>query len=1273
MIREVVRIRLLPAALLVLMLGTLSSAWAQTATATTAVVTGTATDASGAVVPGATVVLTDPATNRTQETVTDAVGHYAFGGVLPGTYEVTVSLAGFSTARVAKVSVEVARSYTVNITLRVGALEEVVDVKAAGVELQRADATVGTTLTAATLLRLPIATRELTSIQFNQPLAVPYQGADASRARGGSFAGARSDQNTYTLDGADVTDNVVGTNFLETEPSAGIPLPAESVEEFRVGSTNPNATFARASGGQLVVVTKRGTNNYHGSLYWYRQDDSLNANSWTRKRVGLPKPALKDSRFGGSVGGPIFQGRTFFFTNYEGRRFPRSGDITRLVPTAGLKAGIMSFRDSAGNLINYNIRDWDPRGIGLNPVVRDLFNTLPLGNNPSLGDGSNVIGFAGTPATTYDSDFAVLRLDHNLSKLWRLDASYRYASISEFGAAQVDIGGILPGHTPGIAYGSEYLPREPRFVAAGLSGQLSERWSNELRFGYNRSYLGFTRVNPAAQVASANMALDVAGAIIDEPLDMVTGRSRSQVSNSRTLQITDNANWLKGAHTISVGGTFRRTKWFFGRNDLLAGPLTALSATLDDGSFITIPAANRPATCSASVTTNCLLAADVTRWNRYYTALLGLVDNVGVLAVRDGGLNLQPPGTFLDVDTTQNGWELYLNDTWRLSPTITVSAGVNYQVYGSPKERDDRYAYLIDTQSGEILDAQTYLSRARAAAEAGRPYNPTLGYQPLADSGRSSFYDPDYSNLGPRVAVAWSPSFATGIGRALFGQGRGVLRGGYALVFDRQNNVNLGSWQMGVAFGQTLSINGPRCNYVGAPGLNCNPGGSDPAAAFRVGVDGPAPIPTADPLLRSPVVPAVPFGDSVTRLVDPDLKNGRTHSFNLTYQRELGGGFLVETGWVLRLGRELSEGYGLSSVPYFFKDNASGQTFAQAYDLVAAQLRGGTAGTAVSAQPWFENVVGPGQTATLASALSGDFIDGNLSNIWLVLNNTRVARGLESLSNRQVQTLWMRGDGGKSFYNAMFLSVRKRTAGGLTLGANYTLSVARDQIGVAQNTSTSLSSAFDPDIDHGPALFDRRHVLNSTFLYDLPFGRNGSGFRKGLLGDWYVAGVLTASSGVPLDVCQRAGVFGGGLQFVTCSGAINTGGDIKVGVNEGVTGSNGIGTSGNPATGGSGVNIFSNPEQVYRQFRPIAISQDTRAGRGTLYGLRRWNVDMSIGKRLKLVRNVRGVVTADVLNLFNTIQYSNPGLNLTSPTTFGVVTAQGNQPRAVQIGLRVEF
>ena len=296
-----------------------------------------------------------------------------------------------------------------------------------------------------------------------------------------------------------------------------------------------------------------------------------------------------------------------------------------------------------------------------------------------------------------------------------------------------------------------------------------------------------------------------AGRLLDEPLDVVTGRSRSQASNSRTLQITDNANFLKGNHTLSFGGTFRRTWWWFRRNDLLAGPLTALTATADDGSFITIPAQFRPPTCSAAVTTSCLLTADVTRWNRLYTSLTGMVDNIGLLSVRNGALEPQPPGTFLDVDTTQNGYEAYINDAWRLTSNLTLSVGANYQVYGSPSEKENRYAYLVDTATNEILGVDAYLDRAQDAANGGLPFNPTLGYLPLSDSGRDRFYDTDYSNFGPRVAVAWSPSFSSGIGKWLFGDSQGVLRGGYSLVFDRQNNVNLGSWQMGVAFGQTWS------------------------------------------------------------------------------------------------------------------------------------------------------------------------------------------------------------------------------------------------------------------------------------------------------------------------------------------------------------------------------------------------------------------------------------------------------------------------------------
>ena len=308
------------------MLGLGSTAAAQTATATTGVVSGTINDATGAVVPGVTVVLTDINTNASRETVSTESGHYSFISVLPGRYRLTASLQGFQQTSINDLAVEVNKTLGVNVTLGVGNVSETIEVSAgAGVALQTNDSTIVNTLSEETVQRLPNPARSLEAIQFNQPLAVPYMaGADSNRNRAGSVAGARTDQNTYTLDGVDVSDNVVGDNFLESLPSAVVPLPTESIEEFSAASTNANATFGRGSGAQFVVVTKRGTNRFRGSTYWYRQDDALNATSWDRARLGQPKPPLEDNRAGFSFGGPLVRDKTFFFTNYEARRFPRS-------------------------------------------------------------------------------------------------------------------------------------------------------------------------------------------------------------------------------------------------------------------------------------------------------------------------------------------------------------------------------------------------------------------------------------------------------------------------------------------------------------------------------------------------------------------------------------------------------------------------------------------------------------------------------------------------------------------------------------------------------------------------------------------------------------------------------------------------------------------------------------------------------------------------------------------------------------------------------------
>ncbi len=306
---------------------------------------------------------------------------------------------------------------------------------------------------------------------------MPYTaGADSNRTRAGSVAGARTDQNTYTLDGVDVSDNVVGDNFLEALPSAIVPLPTESVEEFSAASTNANATFGRGSGAQFVIVTKRGTNRFKGSTYWYHQDDALNANSWDRQPARPAEAAAHG------------QPRAAFRSAARSCRTRRSSSPTtkgaasrgrrrcRAVPTDSLQAGILQFRDAAGNIVSYNLRATRsarhrPQSGRLEPVG-DL---LPGGNDPSRGDGFNTTGFTGGRRHLVEQDTVVLRLDHNFSNSWRVDGNYRFGSIRETGAAQADIGGLLPGNTKGVPVALEDLPREPRFAAVGVTGQLSPR------------------------------------------------------------------------------------------------------------------------------------------------------------------------------------------------------------------------------------------------------------------------------------------------------------------------------------------------------------------------------------------------------------------------------------------------------------------------------------------------------------------------------------------------------------------------------------------------------------------------------------------------------------------------------------------------------------------------------------------------------------------------------------------------------------------------------
>src|SRR5262245_21443855 len=356
-------------------------------TAATGVIVGTVTDPSGGTVTGALIKGVDDSTGQSRSALTNKAGEYALTGLGPGAYKITASATGFRQALVPRFVVEVAKSYNVNFALELGSVADSVEVKeTAASELQTQDAAVGVVITGESLLRMPAINRSAFTFFQLQPMVVPTRGIatlSAGQHLAGQVAGARADQNTYTIDGLDATDLTAGTNFYARAatdvngPDPMIPVPAESVQEFRLSATNGNATYHEGAGGQLSLLTRRGSNDPHGTAYYYLQNDAMNANRWDYNRTGIKRPALHDNRFGGSLGGPLVNDHTFFFAHYEGRRLPQSLPANRLVPTATLRQGILRFVDGNGAVGSYDVQRFDPRGLGVSPVVQSFWNRLP--------------------------------------------------------------------------------------------------------------------------------------------------------------------------------------------------------------------------------------------------------------------------------------------------------------------------------------------------------------------------------------------------------------------------------------------------------------------------------------------------------------------------------------------------------------------------------------------------------------------------------------------------------------------------------------------------------------------------------------------------------------------------------------------------------------------------------------------------------------------------------------------------------------------------------
>lgn len=1306
---------------------TLTSALAQSTASGT--ISGQVTDSTKAVIPGATVTIVDKATGTSRVTTTNDVGRYIFVNVTPGIYDLKVTKTGFAQAFLQQLAVDIGGVTQTDVAMKVGTSTETVEVTATGVELQTMNAAIGATVDFKSMEVLPNLSRDSSTLMTLQPAVNST----------GEVAGSVRDQNTFQLDGGQNSSDMDGTQSTytlsfaanpTTSNSTGglttgvLPTPVESIEQFKVATNNQTADFNGSSGGQVQMVTKRGTNQWHGALYEYYLGSNFSANTWDNNFIGKPLPSTHQNRFGAAIGGPILPsfwgGKTYFFANYEGRRFPNVATYERSVPSALLRAGVIQIQNGS-TVTAYNINPFpvtvngityqpakcnggacDPRGIGLNPIINRLWSQFePMPNDPgntAFGDTLNTQGFSTTVGLPRNDDFGVTRIDHDFGQKWHFTGTYHYYRVKASTTDQVDVGGLLPGDTLGLGVSHSLRPSNAWLGTAGLTTNVSPNLTNDFHYSYTRNWWQWLTAAAPPQIAGLGGALEIGGesrtgSLV--PMNVNTQNARQRFWDGQDNYLRDDVTMIHGNHLFQFGGTYQRNWDYHQRNDNGQGIMNAIvyqiGTTANQGGGISISSAFQPIGLPANQTTT---------WNKLYAEVLGMTSQPQVLFTRSGSnLSLDPLGSFMFDKSTIPSYNVYFGDTWHLKPNFSLSLGASYTIEMPPVEQDGKQVELIDS-TGKLLDLTNYLNTKKSMALQGQIFNPTIGFETVKNLGMKYPYNPFYGGISPRAAAAWSPSFDHGILGAIFGHNQTVIRGGYNRIYGRLNGVDLVLVPLlGTGLGQAVSCIGAvnAANAVG--GNQClSTGGATPATAFRIGTDGmSAPLPAVSQTLPQPYFPGI--GGNATagdgQALDPNFRPSRSDEFDLTIQRQLSRKVSLEVGYIGRLLRNEYQSTNLDAVPYMLVEG--GQSFANAYDNLYMALTAGTAPGSVPVQPFFETSLGPTSnyckgfsscTAAVATRekTNANGVNVNVYQFWADLASNKFSgflfgRALPSTPTGafgtpgQVSSVYLNGSWGYGNYNAAFATVRMQEWHGLTMVSNLTWSKTLGTQAVAQSTSSFTPvDPYNLHNQYGPQPFDIRLIYNTYMVWSPSWFKGQRGILGHLLGGWKISPIFTAQSGVPLEVnvdgdCQSFGE-------VNCSSGSTNENAILLSPYQGgnsvhynVPGSNGIGTSTK-----DNINMFANPAAVYGQFRPPLVGFDNQTGgAGILRGLPTWNLDMSVGKEIRISERVNTKFIATFTNVLNYNQLNNPSLSITSPQTFGVIFGQANTPRQMEFGIRVGF
>lgn len=1283
-----------------LLLAFASVSWSQTGTST---IRGTITDPQGRVVPGAKVTLTLTSTNAVRSTKSTDSGAFVFDLITPGTYRVEVEAKGFKKQSLAGVQALIGKGTDVSMQLEIGTTGEVVEVTSSSQEalVNTQDATLGNNFISEQITQLPLEARNLVDLLSLQP----------GSTREGYVTGARADQSNVTLDGVDINNAQTGNAEIPRQTNGlligaldndrgnittgpVLRLNAEAIDEFRVTTANGNANQGRSSGSQVNLITKAGTNSWHGAASEFYRSRGFTSNDWFNNHSDpvVPRIPLVRNTYGGAIGGPIVKNKAFFFYSYEARHDASGQSESRQVPLASLGQGIINYKYCTNvdpvtqNCIGSVVLSPTPltedknaeafAAVGLNAdaikALADAAAKYPA-NDPTNTDGLNVGGFRFNAPTPTRLNSHVGKLDFNLTRnqtaFARVNVIYDHQTLPQW----------LPD-TP-----SPLVWSHPWGLAAGHTWTIGNRWVNNLRYGYTRQ--AFTQ-------GGDSFGNDVDFRFVFQQTGETHGSSRvTPVHN-----ITDDISYIKGNHNIQFGMNIRKI------NNNRVSFANAFDFAEANPSFYMGTGSNIPAAFQAELNSNSSFKGNKNNGEKLAsaievrnagTALIGRFSELTSNFTFGKAGDLLPAGSPTVRNFATQAYDAYVQDTWRVHPRLTLTLGLRYSL--------ERPVY--ETKGFEVqptVPLGKYFAERLAAGKRGENFiDPIVINRSGPANNGKPMYNWDKNNFQPRIAVAWS----------LDPQSKSVLRGGFALTNDYYGQALAVDWDLNNTLGFTSNFTNHANTFDTTSLTSAGP------LFTGFGQDVRSLIPTAGGSVPGnlvfPLSASGGGGERIEQSLDSNLHAPTQYVWNLTFERALPKGAVLSMSYIGRMGRSLLAHRDVAQFNNLHDPNTGVDWYAAGTALEKLRQKGTNINDVPGLLPanvnqYFNDMFPAGMASIIANfetpVLTFDPTWSNAQAYYGEYQTNGVFHANDWTDIQAEADLAMdaaNGDGtafrfmqpqygalsawstiGNANYHALTLSLRQRI-NSLTMDFNYTWSHSMDDASGLQSEvgfgnfftyGSFIPNGIRQHDNYASSDFDVRHTINADVVWQMPFGKgrmllgNANRAVDAVFGGWQLSSIFRWNTGLPVT----AGFIDDG-RWATNWNAQSY-----------VTPINPVQSCPNkPRDAAPKIFGTCNVDKIYQNFRN-AYPGETGARNYFRYpgyvdldlGLgKSWKMPYNEGHQLQLRWDVFNVTnTQHLTGIQNNGVAEDPGLHGDSaPGDFSNFAVTQGQPRIMQVGVRYSF